>query len=224
MLHLLQMSSFKVLTTLLFLIQNSWLLSLLELPSLLHLCFFWKFHTYQHCNFLLGLLQLLYRYLHSSVWPIWAPLLLNHSHPFLAFKSLISLPPTLYLFPLHPHHRLMLLAVFLHLLLSLPPDSLRVLQWNAGGLRARSTELLHFASSHPDDLICIQESNLNSYSSFRIPRFSALRPDCTRSQSSIFSTDATHASGGIVIFVRQGLSFSELPTSSLSSLTPILIM
>ena len=37
-----------------------------------------------------------------------------------------------------------------------PPDSLRVLQWNAGGLRARTTELLHFLSSHPVDLICIQ--------------------------------------------------------------------
>ena len=36
-----------------------------------------------------------------------------------------------------------------------PPDSLRVLQWNAGGLRARSTELLHFLSSHSVDLICI---------------------------------------------------------------------
>ena len=52
---------------------------------------------------------------------------------------------------------------------SSPPDSLGVLQWNAGGLRARSTELLHFPSSHPVDLICIQESNLNSSSSFRIP-------------------------------------------------------
>ena len=34
-----------------------------------------------------------------------------------------------------------------------PPDSHRVLQWNAGGLRARNTELLHFLSSHPVDLI-----------------------------------------------------------------------
>ena len=49
---------------------------------------------------------------------------------------------------------------------STPPDSLRVFQWNAGGLRARSTELLHFLSSHPVDLICIQESNLNSTSGF----------------------------------------------------------
>ena len=101
-----------------------------------------------------------------------------------------------------------------------PPDSLRVLQWNAGGLRARSTELLHFLSSHPVDLICIQESNLNSSSSFRIPGFSALRFDRTHSRSGIFSPDATHASGSVVIFVRQGLSFSELSTTSLSSLDP----
>ena len=34
----------------------------------------------------------------------------------------------------------------------------------------------------------------------------------------ILSSDTTHASGGVVIFVRQGLSFSELSTFSLSSL------
>ena len=101
---------------------------------------------------------------------------------------------------------------------SSPPDSLRVLQWNAGGLRARSTELLHFLSSHPVDLICIQESNLNSSSSFWIPGFSALHSDRTHSRSGILSPDTTHASGGVVIFVRQGLFFSELSTSSLSSL------
>ena len=101
-----------------------------------------------------------------------------------------------------------------------PPDSLSVLHWNAGGLRARSTELFHFLSSHPVDLICIQESNLNSSSSFRIPGFSALRSDCTHYRFGILSSDATHASSGIVIFVRQGLSFSELSTSSLSSPDP----
>ena len=101
-----------------------------------------------------------------------------------------------------------------------PPDSFRVFQWNAGGLHARSTELLHFLSSHPVDLICIQESNLTSSSFFRIPGFSALRSDRTHSRSGILSPDATHASGGVVIFIRQGLSFSELSTSSLSSLDP----
>ena len=147
-------------------------------------------------------------------------LLMQHSHPTLAFKLLILFPPTFYLFPLRPHHRLMLLAVSLYLLLLLLlPNSLRVLQWNAGGLQARSTELLHFISSHPVDLICIPESNLNSSSSFWIPGFSALRSEGTHSRSSIFSIDITNASGG-VIFVRQGLSFSELSTCCLSSLDP----
>ena len=139
-----------------------------------------------------------------------------HSRPTLVSKSLIPHLPILYLLPLPPHHRPLLLAVLLRLLpLLLPPDSLRVLQWNAGGLRARSTELLHFLSSHPLDLICIHESNLNS-SSFRIPGFSAQRSDRTHSQSNNFSADATHASGGVVTFVRQDLSFSELSTPSLS--------
>ena len=104
--------------------------------------------------------------------------------------------------------------------LHFPSDSLMVLQWNAGGLRTRNTELLHFLSSHSVDLICIQESNLNSSSSFRIPGFSVLRSDRTHSRSGILSSDTMHASGGVVIFVRQGLSFSELSTSSLSSLDP----
>ena len=98
------------------------------------------------------------------------------------------------------------------------PDSLKVLQWNAGGLRARSTELFHFLSSHPVDLICIQESNLISSSSFRIPEFFALRSDRTHSRSGILSPDATHAIGGVIIFFRQGLSFSELSIFSLALL------
>ena len=148
-------------------------------------------------------------------------LLMQHSHPTLAFKTFIFIPPTLYHVLLHPHHRLMLLAVSLYPLLPLPlSDSLRVLQWNAGGLHARSTELLHFISSYSVNLICIQESNLNLSSSFRIPGFSALRSDGIHSRSGIFSTDVTGVSGGVIIFVRQGLSFSELSTSSLSSLDP----
>ena len=147
-------------------------------------------------------------------------LLILHSRPTLVFKPLILLLPILYLLPLPPHHRPLLLTVLLRLLPPLAPDSLRVLQWNAGGLRARTTELLHFLSSHPVDLICIQESNLNSSSSFRIPGFSALRSDRTHSRSDILSPDATHASGVVIIFVRQGLYFFELSASSLSSLDP----
>ena len=86
-------------------------------------------------------------------------LLMQHLHPTLTFKPLILFPPTLYLFALHPYHRLMLLAASLYLLFPLPlPNSLRVFQWNAGGLRARSTELLHFILSHSVDLIYISRN------------------------------------------------------------------
>ena len=140
---------------------------------------------------------------------------MQNSHPTLAFKLLILFPPTLYLLP---HDRFMLLAVSFYLLLPLPlPNSLRVLQWNAGGLRARSTELLHFISSHPVDLIYIQESNLNLSSSFRI-LCSAI--PWHPLPIWYFSTDVTDASGGVIIFVKQCLSFSELSTSSLSLLGP----
>ena len=145
-------------------------------------------------------------------------LLMLHSRVTPVLKPPILLLPILYPLPLPLYHRPLFLAVLLRLLP--PPDSLWVLQWNAGGLRARSTELLHFLSSHPVDLICIQKSNLISSSSFRIPGFSALRSDGTHSRSGILSPDATHASGGVVIFVRQGLSFSELSTSFLSLLDP----
>ena len=68
--------------------------------------------------------------------------------------------------------------------------------------------------------IYIQESNLNLSSSFQIPGFSALRSHGTHSRSGIFSTDVADASRGVIIFVKQGLSFSELSTSSLSWLGP----
>ena len=128
--------------------------------------------------------------------------LMQHLHPTLILKPLIFFPPTLYLLPLYPHQRLMLLAVSLYLLLPLPLlNSLRVPQLNAEGLQARSTKLQHFILSHPVSLICIQESNLNLSSSFRIPGFCAVRADGTHSRSDIFSTDVTDASG-VIIFVR----------------------
>ena len=113
------------------------------------------------------------------------PLLMQRSCPTLVSKPLIPHLPILYLLPLPPPPPSLAPA-------STPSDSLRVLQSNAGGLQARSTELLHFLSSHPVDLICIQKSNLNSSSSFRIPGFSALRSDRTHSRSGILSPDATH--------------------------------
>ena len=119
MLYLLQKGPFKVLTSLIFQIQHSRQLLILELPSLLRSCFFWRSHTYQHCVFLFGLLQIVY--LHFATWPIWpsanaAPL------PYPRRQASYPLPPTLYLLPLYPHHHcFMFLADFLYLLLFFSP-------------------------------------------------------------------------------------------------------
>ena len=84
-----------------------------------------------------------------------------------------------------------------------PPDSLRVLQWNAGGLRARSTELLHFLSSHPVDLIWNKES------AFRNPILTHL--PLSRFLDSLFC---------VLIAPTPGLAFSllmsRMPVAALS--------
>ena len=207
MLHLLQMGPSKVLTTFLIQIQSSWQLSLLEVPP----CHSTVTPSSDTSDMYTSTVQ-------SGPPP---PMLMLHSRPTHVSKPLIPICPLFLSFSSAPSPSSLAPGCpSAPPTSSPPPGSLRVLQWNAGGFRARSTEPLHFLLSHPVDLICIQESNLNSSSSFRIPGFSALPSNRTHSRSGILSPDATHTSGGIDIFVRQGLSFSELSTSSLSSLDP----
>ena len=78
--------------------------------------------------------------------------------------------------------------------------------------------VLHLFLFHIVDHISFQESNLNSSSSFLALGYSALQSDCTHSRPGILFPDDPHASGGVIIFVRQGLSYSELSTSLLFSL------
>ena len=82
------------------------------------------------------------------------------------------------------------------------PDPFRVFQWKPKDLLDRGVKLLHFMSFNPVDLVYIQESNLNSFSSFRIPGCSTLRSDRTHSRSGILSPDDLLDSGDVIIFVR----------------------
>ena len=144
---------------------------------------------------------------------------MQHSHSTHVFKPLIPLPPTLYLLPCT-----LLIASYSWLFFCtscflFPPDSLNVLQWNAGGLRARSTELFHFVSPHSLNLFVSKNLTLTHFSLSR-SLDSLLSKLIAPTGSGILSLDVTHASGGIITFVRQGLSFSELSTFSLFSLVP----
>ena len=98
MLFLLQMGPFKVLTSLPLQIQNSWQLSLLELPP----CCVPTCNTVTSSSDSSGL--------YSSTVQSGPPLLIR---PTLVFKPLIPSLPILYLLPLPPHHRPLLLVELL---------------------------------------------------------------------------------------------------------------
>ena len=93
-------------------------------------------------------------------------------------------------------------------------NNLRILQWNANGIRPRRTELLHFLSHNQYDLIFIQESHLSSDSTFRIPGYKTLQKN--RFMTRRGTTNSTvNLGGGVLILVKNGLSYT-----SLSSLDP----
>ena len=202
MLRLLQMGPSKVLTTFFIQIQSSWQLSLLELPP---------------C--------------HNTVTPppwtpptrkpplcnLAPPLLMLHSCPTLVSKALITHLPIIYLLPLPPTT---IPCSWLSFCTSCLLSPLTLSGFFNGMLEVfKAGALNYFTFFHPI---------LSTLSAFRnliltllpLSGFSALRSDGTHSQSGIPSSNTMHTSHGVVVFVRQGLSFSEFSTSSLSSLDP----
>ena len=200
MLHLLQMGLSNVLITFPLQIQSSWQLSLLELPPP---------YRVSTCSIVTPSSNSSDMYTSTVQSGPHLPML--HSRPTLIFKPLIFNLPILYLLSLPPHHRPLPLAAFLRLHPFLPPDSLRALQWNAKGLEP---EALNYFTSFRRIPLTLSVSRNPPLTLLPLSGFSALRSDRTHSQSGILSRDATHASGSVIIFVRQGLSFSKLSTSS----------
>ena len=147
------------------------------------------------------------------------PLPMQHSCLTLVSKPLFPHLPILYLLlPLPPHHCPLLLAALVCLLPPLLP--LTFSGFFNGMLEVfKPGALNHFTFSRPT-LSTLSASKNPILIHLPLSGFSSLRSDHTHSQSGILSPDAMHASDGVVTFVRQGLSFSELSTSSLSLLDP----
>ena len=147
------------------------------------------------------------------------PLLMPHSRPTLVSKPLIPHPPILYLLSLPPFYiRPLLLAALLRPLPPLLPLTLS--GFFNGMLEFFEQEALNYFTFSRPILSTLSVSKNPILTHLLLSGFSALRFDRTHSRSGILSPDATHASGDVVIFVRQCLSFSEFSTSTLSSLDP----
>ena len=124
----------------------------------MHPCFFWKSYTYHSGSFFSGSFSLYISTVQPG--PFGSSLSIQRFCSTHVFKPPTLLLPTSYLLPLHLPYPLMFLAVFLYLLLPL-----LTLTRSEFFNEMRRSELVHFISSYPVDLICIQESNLNSSSS-----------------------------------------------------------
>ena len=125
--------------------------------------------------------------------------------------------PIIYLLPLIRYHHPLLLAFFLRLL---PPLSLTLSGFFNGMQEDFEPGALNYSTFFRPILSTLSAFWNPILTHLPLSGFSALRSDRTHSRSGILPSDTTQARGGNVIFVRQGLSFSELSTSSLSSLDP----
>ena len=97
-------------------------------------------------------------------------------------------------------------------------SELKVLQWNANGVRARSDELTDFLSRESFHVVCIQETKLQPSTRFRIPGYKAYRQDRTSTPRSASLVGGR--GGGVLTLVRDGLPHSPWPLPDLSSSAP----
>lgn len=81
-----------------------------------------------------------------------------------------------------------------------PFSQLRLLNWNANGLREKKSTFTAFLNRHGIDIACVSETHLRNTDKFKIPNFRIYRQDRN-----------THfASGGVAIFIKRNLSHHSI--------------
>ena len=81
-------------------------------------------------------------------------------------------------------------------------NTLRVMQWNAEGVRRKKTELQNFLKERNIDVCCIQETHLNSSHRFSIRGYESYRQD-----------RENRPKGGVITLVRNTISSTEIDKS-----------
>ena len=99
-------------------------------------------------------------------------------------------------------------------------SSLKVLQWNAGGIRSHKAELGNLLSSLSPDLVLIQETGLSSSHTFSIPNYSCVRADRTVARGRGRDGATHHCGGGVLTLIKRGIPYTEQSSSRFSSIDP----
>ena len=146
-----------------------------------------------------------------------------HSRPTLTFKPLIPLSPTLCLLPLHPHHRLMLLAVSLHLLLLPLPTPSGFFNGILGVFKPGALNFYTFYRLIP--LTLYVSRNLTSIHLSLFGSLDSLLCDLIApTLGLVISFLMPHMLVASIIFVRQDLSFLKLSTFSFCLTSTLVIL
>ena len=103
----------------------------------------------------------------------------------------------------------------------LSQNNFRILQWNTNGIHPRHTELTHFLSQNQYDLIFVQKSHLSSDFTFCKPGYKTLQKNrsMTRKGTTI---SMGNLGGGVLILVKNGLTYTSLSTPPPSIPAPII--
>ncbi|KAL1447787.1 hypothetical protein WDU94_010908 [Cyamophila willieti] len=88
------------------------------------------------------------------------------------------------------------------------PLSIKVLNWNANGIKLQRSVFIDFLTRHNIDIACVNETHLTPSDSFRIPGFKIQRRDRL----------PVSAHGGVAIFVKSNLVFEAIPDLPMNSL------
>lgn len=91
-------------------------------------------------------------------------------------------------------------------------QNLTILNWNANGIKAQRSLLISFLARYNVDVACITETHLSDGEVFKISGYHTLR----------FDRSARTASGGVAIFIKRQILYTELenpPTDSLEAVS-----
>lgn len=92
---------------------------------------------------------------------------------------------------------------------------LKLLNWNANGIKSKKSTLLEFLSQHQIDIVCITETHLKATEKFKLNGYLIYRTD----------RNSTHSSGGVAIIIKKSIKHyqSDSPTLTHLEATSVVI-
>ncbi|KAL4091248.1 hypothetical protein QTP88_025970 [Uroleucon formosanum] len=91
---------------------------------------------------------------------------------------------------------------------------IKLVNWNANGIKSKKSSLIEFLFRHNIDIACLTETHLKNTETFKINGYNIYRRD----------RDTIHSFGGVAILIKRIIKHHQLITSELTNLEATSIM